>query len=412
MKRIATLNKWIAGSGMALALLFGSGLPGMAQISTTVVTVYDTAVSPTSISGASAVCNGAAVTLTVNGGSLGTHPDAIWTWYEGGCGNGPALGTGPALTINPVNTTNTPVVHSYYVRAEGGCNTTACASTAVTVNPTPEVTAPQDIIFCNNVPSGTITLAGNITGMTYDISGGADIGLADQTGVTAIPSFNTQNLINLQDTISRTISITPTANGCTGTPVTFSISVMPAINMDSIGNAVACNNTSVSTINFNGTPQTGISYKWSNNNTGIGLAANGTGPISAFIATNASCNDVVATVTVTPEFTRGNVTCLGSAKTFTITVHPSPNGTLTSGGPVCAGTAVALTFNSSCGTGDFVLEIKQDGNPATAPYYPYSNVQSGVPFNITPDPATGGTHTYDLMKITDSNGCQLVGPNY
>jgi hypothetical protein len=70
-------------------------------------------------------CPGETVTLLVNGGTLGTN--ANWRWYAGSC-SGTPIGTGTSITVTPsVSTT-------YFVRAEGDCNTTACVSIPVTIN--------------------------------------------------------------------------------------------------------------------------------------------------------------------------------------------------------------------------------------------------------------------------------------
>ncbi len=62
------------------------------------------------------------VTLTATGGAGGTL-----TWYAGGCGSGTAIGTGASLTIPAPGSTTT-----YYVRVEGACGVTDCASVTVT----------------------------------------------------------------------------------------------------------------------------------------------------------------------------------------------------------------------------------------------------------------------------------------
>lgn len=81
-----------------------------------------------SILGTSPVCTGTEVTLSlagVTGASLGTN--AQWKWYSGSCG-GTSEGTGNSISVNPATTT------TYYVRAEGTCNTTACVYYTVVVN--------------------------------------------------------------------------------------------------------------------------------------------------------------------------------------------------------------------------------------------------------------------------------------
>lgn len=70
-------------------------------------------------------CPGTSVTLTLHGGSLGTN--ATWNWYSSSCG-GTLIGTGTSVSVAPMVTT------TYYVRAEGDCNTTACIPVTITVD--------------------------------------------------------------------------------------------------------------------------------------------------------------------------------------------------------------------------------------------------------------------------------------
>lgn len=68
------------------------------------------------------VCPGEPAVLTVHGGSLGTN--ANWTWYSNSCGNS-FIDSGASITVYPLATT------TYYVRAEGSCNTTQCTQVTV-----------------------------------------------------------------------------------------------------------------------------------------------------------------------------------------------------------------------------------------------------------------------------------------
>jgi hypothetical protein len=72
----------------------------------------------TSISGNAYFCENEYSILTVSGGTLGTS--AYWVWYLGGCGTGTMVGVGPSIQASSGGT--------YYVRAEGPCNDTACVS--------------------------------------------------------------------------------------------------------------------------------------------------------------------------------------------------------------------------------------------------------------------------------------------
>ena len=118
------------------------------------------ATNVTSSIAGNSICTGNNITLTVNGGFLGTV--AQWQWYSRSCG-GTAAGTGSSITVTPSTTT------TYYVRAEGSCNNTICRSIVVNVstvaptNPAPTITtAPNAVcsgngntVACNAVPGAT-----------------------------------------------------------------------------------------------------------------------------------------------------------------------------------------------------------------------------------------------------------------
>ncbi|HEX2901715.1 MAG TPA: glycine-rich protein, partial [Bacteroidia bacterium] len=111
---------WVGGSG---------GCSSTSRLPVT-VTVDQASTAPTSISGTPTVCPGGSTTLTQVGATLGTA--GVINWYTGSCG-GTLVGTGNSITVNPTTTT------TYYVRAEGSCNNTACATLVVTVDNVPPV---------------------------------------------------------------------------------------------------------------------------------------------------------------------------------------------------------------------------------------------------------------------------------
>ncbi len=85
-------------------------------------------------------------------------------WYTGSCG-GTLVGSGPSITVSPAVTT------TYYVRAEGICNTTTCVSATVTVNaPTVTPTANAGTnAQCTQITANW-TAAANATGYYLDVS--------------------------------------------------------------------------------------------------------------------------------------------------------------------------------------------------------------------------------------------------
>jgi hypothetical protein len=71
------------------------------------------------------ICGGIQTSITAVGGTLGTG--GTWNWYSTNCGTS-LVGTGTTLNVTPSVTT------TYYVRAEGVCNTTVCRPVTIFIS--------------------------------------------------------------------------------------------------------------------------------------------------------------------------------------------------------------------------------------------------------------------------------------
>lgn len=89
------------------------------------ITVNTASTAPTIGALASSVCPNTNFTLTAAGGVAGSG--SVINWYSGPNGTGTLLGTGSSITLS------TSVNMTIYARREGACNTSADASTTVTV---------------------------------------------------------------------------------------------------------------------------------------------------------------------------------------------------------------------------------------------------------------------------------------
>ena len=147
------------------------------------------------------------------------------------------------------------------------------------------------------------------------------IGLA-ASGTGNIVAFSGVNAGTIP--VVATITVTPQTAGpaCIGIAQTFTITVNPTPTVADPLDQTVCNGALTGAVNFSGT---GTSYDWTNSLPSIGLAASGTGNIAAFNGLNAGAVPAVATITVTPKYTFGAVTCTGAVQTFTITVNPLPS---------------------------------------------------------------------------------------
>ncbi|MBK9392297.1 MAG: hypothetical protein IPN68_19705 [Bacteroidetes bacterium] len=141
---------------------------------------------------------------------------------------------------------------------------------------------------------------------------------------------------------------------CSGPAQTFTITVNPTAQVNDPSDQVVCN-AAMTTGVFFGTANTGGTtvYNWTNDEPGIGLVASGVGNIGSFAAINASTIPIVATITVTPEFTNGSVTCTGPSESFTITINPTAQVDAIASEVVCNGdltTAVNFSTLNTVGT--------------------------------------------------------------
>ena len=196
----------------------------------TTVTVRTLSTDPASASSnapGNAICIGGSVTLSVAGGGLGDNSD--WVWYEDGCGNGAPIGTGSSVIITP----SYEGLHSYYVRAEGPCNTTNCVGVSVLVgSPSVEATSitpsvgGASICIGNNID---LTLNGGFLGTVaqWKWYTGSCGGTAAGTGttITVNPLVTTTYYVRAEgscnNTICRSIVVNVSNLPPTGSPPTI-----------------------------------------------------------------------------------------------------------------------------------------------------------------------------------------------
>ena len=184
---------------------------GCIGVATTVtITVNGNSVAPTgATSSVVANCGPTSTTLTVVGGALGTG--ASWRWYSASCG-GTLVGTGASITI-PVNTTTT-----YFVRAEGTCNTTGCGtSVTVTINTIPTIS-----IAAAPFTALTPLLRTNLTATVNPTAVGNVVEWFKDNGPLPIATGLTLTNINVDQLGSYRARVT-TAQGCTATSNTIEI---------------------------------------------------------------------------------------------------------------------------------------------------------------------------------------------
>ena len=141
----------------------------------------------------------------------------------------------PFLSLNP---DSIPLVANIIVTPEiAGCYG-ASDTFLITINPYPIAYVPNDTVLCANQNTNTYDFSSSVIGATYSwVNNNTTTGLSSN-GNSSVTSFLTQNVTT--NPIVSEISVTPIANGCSGDPVLFSITVNPLPYPDAGPDQVIC----------------------------------------------------------------------------------------------------------------------------------------------------------------------------
>ncbi|GAA4335394.1 glycine-rich protein [Flaviaesturariibacter amylovorans] len=291
---------------------------------------------------------------------------------------------------------------SYLLPAARGC-VRESVSTTVAINS--GMSQPASQTLCSGARTAAVSFSGCGAGAVYSWTNTEpSIGLA-ASGTGSLPAF-----IAVNTTTSPIVAtITVTSAGCAGR--SFTITVLPAATVPAQANRVVCAGTGMTPLEMN----PNYAYSWTNSEPSIGLPAQGTGDLPAFVAANASTASVTAVITIRPSYSGSGLTCPGKSTVFRITVKPLPQVTVPANSTVCAGAVIsAVSFTSAVagatyawtnsnpaiglaasGTGDVpsFTAINNSGSNrvATITVTPKANGCSGTPrsYSITATPGAG-----------------------
>ncbi|MBK8969016.1 MAG: beta-propeller fold lactonase family protein [Lewinellaceae bacterium] len=276
------------------------------------------------------VCGGDAVSVMFSGS--GNNPTYNWTNSNTAIGLG-ASGNGN-INFTSANVTGVQTGTILVTATANGC-TSPPQQFTITVNPTPNVNQPANTISCGG-QAVSVSLTGS-TGATFNwTNDNPAIGLA-ASGAGSI-NFTAANPATPQ---TANITVTPSIGPCTGTAISFTITINPTPTLDPPANQSVCAGDNV-LVNFTGTGSS-PTYNWTNSNPAIGLPASGSGDIN-FTAANVNAVQT-ATITVTPTENG----CAGPAQTFTITVTPVPLVTQPIDVNACGGGQINVVFAGTPG---------------------------------------------------------------
>ena len=363
--------------------LAAGGCPSVPVTTNVVITATPTA---TITYAGSPFCASLSTAQAVNLNGTASFSGGTYTSTPAGLSINSATGAIIPSTSAPGN-----YVVTYTIVASGGCSQVT-ATTTIEIKPVPVATAIQSANTICSLSSATISLSSNLIGTTFNWT----IIQTNVTGAT-IGSGNliNQTLTNSSFTPGNVIyEITPSANGCVGSPIQSTVIVNPI--PDAIANPNSqniCSGQSTS-INLSGNVL-GTTFNWTVNQTDVVGANPGSGNSINQILNSNSTNFGIADYTITP--TANN--CIGNPINVQINITPKPVIIATPNQQIiCSGdTIIPINLSSNItGTTDNWSVIQTNANGAT------NGSGSSITQTLTNNNSIQGEVLYNINSILNS----------
>jgi gliding motility-associated-like protein len=302
---------------------------------------------------------------------------------------GASNGTGTSIAQGLTATSNNIGEAVYSVTPIfGGCPG-ASKIVTVRVNPIPVATANVAVSTICSSSTTNITLKSSLPGTTFSwtvIQTGI-FGASPGSGATIAQTLTTVS--SVQGTVIYTII--PTFNGCSGAPISVTITVNPTPEVFGSAAATICSGDSPNISLFPSIAAT--TFAWTVNAINVAGAQAGTGIVINDILT-ASPNLGTAIYTVTPTAN----SCSGSPLLVTITVNPAPVPQINNG-VICVDQVTNSSYQN------YILDTHLSNATYDFVWYDSNGVIPGATNNTYEATRAG---TYSVIVINTATGCQSV----
>jgi hypothetical protein len=343
------------------------------------------------------ICSGATTSValsTTNGVAGATYS---WTRVDAGV-SGVLVGSGPSINETLTATGSTAGTATYTITpAAGGCNGTPI-TVIVTVNPLPDVVAaPASETICSGTTSNiNLSTSNGVAGATYSWT----VVQSNVSGATSGfgSSINQTLTATTSSAGTATYTITPSANGCTGTPINVVVTVSPVPNVVALpASQTICSGatTGIALSTTNGVA--GATYSWTVVQSGVSGATANTGATINETLTATGSTAGTATYTITPA--AGG--CNGTPITVIVTVNPLPDVVAAPASEtICSGTTSNINLSTSNGVAGATYSwtvVQSNVSGAT------SGFGTSINQTLTATTSSAGTATYTITP--SANGC-------
>ena len=358
-------------------------------------------VNPTAVITSSAtanVCDNVPLGYTATSSTVG----ATFAWTRAvvvGIANGAGAGATSSINESLDNTTTAPVAVTYIITPSyAGCAGTPF-NLVVTVNPTSVITSAATKTVCNTTPLA-YTATSSTPGASFSWTRAVVVGISNVAGAGATALINESLTNTTIAPVNAVYIITPSINGCNGTPFTLTVTVNPTAVITSSATANVCDNVP---LGYTATSSTvGATFAWTRAVV-VGIA-NGAGAGATSSINESLDNTTTAPVAVTYIITPSYAGCAGTPFNLVVTVNPTPvlSSSLTPA-DVCSNTAFSYNPTSATAGTSFtwtraVVAGITPAGPTAGPNNPNETL-----VNITSAPIAV-TYQYTLT----ANGCSNV----
>ena len=357
-----------------------------------VVTVIDNLPPTASAGGNATICIDETHTVSGANANNGTIE---WTHD----GNGTLTNSNslsPSYTSVLADAGNT-VTLTLTVTGNNACgNNTATASYLVDVNPVATVNPIAAMEYCEGETTPAVALSSNLgAAVTFNITGGQDIGLFNKNNVTEIPSFTA-------NAGTRIVTITPVYNGCPGEPLNVEITVnpTPSVSASPLFQTICSGEETAILLGSN---LAGSTFNWTATVDPAGSVSGVADGVneSTNTITQTLVNNTFSEATVTYRIYAENGDCPGAAMDIVVKVKPGLTAGITGDATVCQEDPepnIIFTVNGGTAPYIFTYTINDGANQDV-------ELNAGNTIDVPVPTDTDGDFTYKLVSVYEASGC-------
>jgi len=374
-----------------------------------VIVTVNPAMDLTVVPAAPVTCSGSNLDITLVGNISGI----AFTWTATPVGNvtGYSDGTGSTISQTLINHDNVPrsVVYSVMMTLFGCVD--GPTNFSVVVYPEPKITnTPLTATRCSGT-TFNLAMTSNVAGTTYTWTANGTPGISGFSGGSG--STINQTLNNSTNTTGTVVyTLTPTANGCTGAPVDYVVTVNPVPNVNpDLANQSICSGTSTTPVNFSSSVA-GTTYTWTASPSGAGITgytASGSTFIQSQVISNSLTIQGTVTYVVTPSFNG----CNGPGASHVVTVNPLPKVTNSPMSQIICSGATSANVNLLSNVAGTSFSWIATASSAAITGFQASGGNTIPPQTIYNSTSTPGNVTYQIIPTSNFGpSCQGTPASY